>query len=76
MECLTEHVRSLPADKAERLRQLILSVALDVARSSRQARFGRPQKVTVEERMALANVAGALGLHDLAALQRAIDAEQ
>jgi len=75
LACLAEQVRSQPADKADRLRQLILSVALDVARSSRQARFGRPHAVSVEERMALANVAGALGLHDVAALQRAIDAE-
>lgn len=73
LSCLSVYLFSLPTEKAGRLRRLIFSVALDVATSSGTGVLGRRQSVGVTEKMAIANMAGALGFHDIPTLEKLIE---
>lgn len=74
--CLNAHLFALPRDRADRLRMMIFAVAMDVAKSSHRGMLGRLRAVSEAERLAIANMAGALGFHDIPLLQTLIEAHE
>jgi hypothetical protein len=72
LSCLAVMLFSLPRDKADRLRRLVFSVAMDVAVSGGGNLRGR-RPIDITEKMAIANVAGALGFYDIALLKKLIE---
>lgn len=71
--CLAAYLILLPKEKADRLRLLMFAVAMDVERSSRKGVLGRLRSVGESEKLAIANMAGALGFYDIPVLERLIE---
>ena len=67
LRCLSLYLLAQTQEKADRLRELVLAVAVDVARSARTGLLSG-RGVDLAEKLALANMAGALGFHDIPAL--------
>lgn len=74
--CLGAYLLAQPKDKADRLRLLMFSVAMDVARSSGRGVLRRLGSVGLTEKLAIANVAGALGFHDIPVLERLMEQDE
>jgi hypothetical protein len=73
LRCLSDHLSGQPPEVADRLRRLVFAVAVDVARSTGARLLSRGQAVSTAEKLTIANVAGALGFHDIPALLQLIE---